>query len=121
MKVVIDTNFLMIPHQFGIDIYEYLKYFDIATISLCIDELKKLGKKKTKDGMSARIALKLAEQKCIEIIKSRETSADRAILQYALQEKCAVATNDKELIKALKKNNVKIIRLKQNKYLAEDE
>ena len=119
MKIILDTNFMMIPHQFGVDIFEFLKYYQIETVSPCVDELKKLSRKKGDDGIAARVALKLLKENRVKIIKSRE-KADKAILSYAAKERCAVGTNDKELIKALKNNDIKIIRLKQKKYLIED-
>ncbi len=119
MKALLDTNFLMLPNQFGIDIFEYLKYHEVCTLSSCVDELKKIGRQKGKDSVSAKIALRLIEQNKIEIINSEER-ADKAILNYAMKEKCIVGTNDKALIKALKKNGIRIIRLKQKRYLTEE-
>ena len=120
MKVLLDTNFLLLPNQFGVDIFRYLEYYDIFTLSSCLDELKKIGRGKGKDGRAAKVALKLIEQNKMKVIKSSEKTTDRAILQYAIDEKCTVATNDKELIKALKNRGIKIIRLRQKKYLAEE-
>ncbi len=120
MKVLLDTNFLMLPNQFGIDIFEYLKFYEIFTLSQCIDELKKLSKKKGKDSKAAKIGLNLLEMNKVNIVKSLEKVVDKAILEYAIKENCLVATNDKELIKALKKKGIKIIRLKQKKYLIEE-
>lgn len=119
MKILLDTNFMMIPHQFGVDIFEFLKDYEIATLSPCIEELKKLAKKKSDDGTAAKIALKLAKANKVRIIKAKD-AADKAILEYALQEKCTVGTNDKDLIKALKENDIKIIRLRQKRYLTEE-
>ena len=119
MKVILDTNFMMIPHQFGVDIYEFLKYYRVATLSSCIHELKKLSEKKSEEGKAARIALELAERSKIEIIKT-EKKGDSAIIDYAIENKCAVATNDKEMIKTLKSKNIRIIRLRQKKYLVEE-
>ena len=120
MKVLLDTNFLLLPHQFGVDIFEYLSLYEVATLDLCINELKKLSKGKNEDAKAARIALKLIKGKNVEIIKSDEKKVDSAILNYASNERCAVATNDKELIKDLKRCGIKIIRLRQNKYLIEE-
>jgi len=120
MKVLLDTNFLLVPHQFGVDIFEFLSLYDIATLDLCVKELKKLGRKNSKDSAAARIGLKLIKDRNVEIIKSKEKKADLAILKYALKEKCTVATNDKKLIKDLKRYGIKIIRLRQNKYLIEE-
>ena len=119
MKILLDTNFMMIPHQFGVDIFEFLKDYEIFTLSACMDELKKLAKKKGKDGLAAKVAIKLAKEKEVEVVKTKD-KGDKAILNYAIEEKCSVGTNDKDLIKALKNNGIKIIRLKQKAYLTED-
>jgi hypothetical protein len=119
MKVLLDTNFLLLPNQFGVDIFEFLKYYKLATLSSCLDELKKLSRKKSKDGLAARVALQLIKQNNVEIIRTKE-KGDRAILNYAAAERCVVATNDKELIKALKKYGIKVIRLRQKGYLTEE-
>ena len=119
MKVILDTNFMLVPHQFGVDIFEFLKDYEVATLSSCISELRTLSKKRSDDGKAAKVALKLVKEKKIEIIKVKE-NGDPAIISYASKEKCIVATNDIELIKILKKNGVKIIRLRQKKYLEEE-
>lgn len=119
MKALLDTNFMMVPHQFGVDIYEFLKYYEIATLFSCIEELKKISKRGSEDGKAAKIALQLVKRNSVEIIKAGGRT-DKAILDYAAAERCAVATNDKNLIKALKNKGIKIIRLKQSKYLVEE-
>lgn len=118
MKILIDTNMLLVPHQFGVDIFEFLREYEMITLSSCIGELKKLSRKRGDDGLAARVGLKLVKEN-VNIIKTKE-KGDKSILIYALREKCAVATNDKELIKALKSKGIRIIRLKQKKYLAEE-
>jgi rRNA-processing protein FCF1 len=119
MKIILDTNFLMIPHQFGIDIYDFLKDYEISTLSLCIDELKKLAKKKGDNGIAAKVALELIKKNKVNIIRSKG-KADKAIIDYAVMHDFFVGTNDKEMIEALKEHRIKIIRLKQSKYLTED-
>ena len=42
MKVLIDTNMMLVPHQFGVDIFEFLREYEIITLSSCMDELRKL-------------------------------------------------------------------------------
>ena len=119
MKILLDTNMLLVPHQFGVDIFEFLKEYEILTLSSCIDELKKLSKKRGDEGLAARVGMKLLKENHVKAVKTKE-KGDKSILNYAVKEKCAVATNDKGLIEALKTNHVKIIRLKQKRYLSEE-
>ncbi|HLC76799.1 MAG TPA: nucleotide-binding protein [archaeon] len=118
MKIILDTNFMMVPNQFGVDIFEFLKDYEIFTLSSCMDELKKIAKKKGKDGLAAKVALKLVKEKGVTIIKTKE-KGDKSILNYAVREKCSVGTNDKELIAKLRKQSIKILRLRQKKYIEE--
>ena len=119
MKILLDTNMMLVPHQFGVDIFEFLREYEIITLSSCMDELRKLSKKRGDEGLAARVGLKLLKENRVKTAKTKE-KGDKSILNYAVREKCAVATNDKGLIEALKTNHVKIIRLKQKKYLAEE-
>ena len=119
MKVLLDTNFMMLPNQFGVDIFEYLKYDDAFTLSSCVGELKKLGRERTRDGLAARIALQLIEKNRVKVVETEE-EGDAAVMDYAINNKCAVGTNDANLIKALKDKGIKIIRLRQKKYLTQE-
>lgn len=117
-KILLDTNFLMLPAQHKLDIYMELKSHSLLTLKQCITELERLAKGKSKRAVYARIALQLA-RKNAEIVNAKG-STDSAVIGYALQNACAVATNDRNLIKSLKRHNIKIIRLRQEKYLVEE-
>ena len=50
VKVVLDTNFLMIPHQFGVDIFTELKnvmpyVYELIVFDKTIDELQAIKKR----------------------------------------------------------------------------
>lgn len=116
MQILLDTNFLMLPAQHKVDIYKELAG-ELITLSNCVRELERLAKKKGKSAAQARIALQLAREN-VKIIDSGGTT-DKALVACAMQKRCAVATNDSALIKSLKSHNIKIIRLRQKKYLVE--
>jgi len=118
MKVLLDTNMMLVPHQFGVDIFEYLKDYKIITLSSCMEELNALAKKRGDDGKAAKIALALIKQKKIEISRTKE-KGDASIKNFAVIERCAVATNDAALAKFLKGKGISVIRLRQKKYLEE--
>jgi len=110
-RVLLDTNFLLVPLQFGVDIYDQLKGQSLFTLSSCINELegKRLGK----------AAFNLLQQYNLKIVKTLG-KGDSAIINHAKKYKCKVATNDRELIKTLKRYRIRIIRLRQKKYLEEE-
>lgn len=123
MKIILDTNFLLIPAQFKVDIFSELD--KLGTNQLCIldrtlEELKKIIKKQSlKNKKAAKLALSLIKFKKIKIIKTKSTKkTDDLILEIAKKKKKnAVATQDKLLKQKLNENKVKIITLRQKKYL----
>ena len=121
MKIMLDTNFLLVPAQFGVDVYEQLRgigYNEFFTMSACIAELEKLAKHK-KHEKHVALAMQLIKKNHMTVIETSIT-ADAAIADYADDNNIAVATLDIALIKALKANGIKVIRLRQKKYITED-
>jgi len=116
LKIILDTNMLMVPVQFKIDIFSKL-HGELYTMDLCVKELEKLSKGKDKDGAAARVALVLLKTKKVKILKGRKRNVDSAIVEKAKDGNYIVATNDVCLIKTLKTYGIKIIRLKQKKIL----
>lgn len=118
MRILLDTNMLLDAVKFRIDILnEAQKFGEPFTLSACINELKRMTKGKDKAGVQAKLALHLIKELTVVTAQGR---ADSTILRYAMEHSCAVATNDKKLIKALKSKGIRTIRLRQKKYLVED-
>ncbi|MGD9911436.1 PIN domain-containing protein, partial [Methanothrix sp.] len=64
MKVLLDTNALMMPEQFGVDIFselERLGYFDYIVPTAVVRELRAIAKlaEKGRDKRAANVALSL--------------------------------------------------------------
>jgi uncharacterized protein len=120
MKVILDTNALMVPEQFGVDIFTELQRLGyvqwIVPLSV-LGELHYLAAKASKgrDKMAARVALGLAEQ-CNKIGKD-DFNADLEIEMLAFSEGAAVFTNDKALKKRLFSKGITVIYLRQKRYL----
>lgn len=120
MKVILDANMLMAVEQFNINLFDELnrviqkKYEPIIPKSVLeeIKEIKRRGKGKNK--RAASVALELTN-KC-EIIETNK-KGDEAIIELAKNHDSAVATNDSELIKRLKNNNIPVIFLRQQSHL----
>ena len=120
-KIILDTNFLMIPYQFNVDIFEEIKRimeekYELIIFDKIIKELERIAESKGKDASAARIALKLIEEKEVKIITTNEKTVDTAIID-ATDKNTIVATNDKILKERLKNKNIKIIYLRNKKYL----
>jgi rRNA-processing protein FCF1 len=120
MKVILDTNALMVPEQFGVDIFSELQRLGyvqwIVPLSV-LGELNYLAAKASKgrDKIAARVALGLAER--CNIIGEDDFNADLAIEKLAFCEGAAVFTNDKALKKRLFSKGITVIYLRQRRYL----
>jgi len=124
MKVILDSNFLFIPSQFQVDIFEELSRLlnqrvdPIILSSTRMELLKKAEKGSPKMRKSASLALRLAE-KChlVDVEQSVEESPDDVIVRVAAEWKCPVATNDKTLRRRLRDISVPVIYLRQKSRL----
>lgn len=113
--VLLDTNFLLLPYQFGIDIFTQIKKIiqepDIIIGSCVVDELEKLGKNKGKKGRAAHLALTLiAREKCKLVEGNRPV--DRWIVSYAKRHRAIVCTNDRKVRQHIKRLKLRAIVLK---------
>ena len=89
--VMPDTNFLLVPGQFGVDIVGELQRildvnFEIAIPNVVLNELDLIERKvKGRDLMAVRMAKKLAEKFItLEIGRFGEKPIDQQILEFAL-------------------------------------
>ncbi len=121
-KIVLDTNFLLAAVQFRVDAFGQLREFGRSFVVLrpCVSELEEISRKKSKPGVYARIALQMIKHRGVKTTRIMERSTDTAILRFAEKHGCMVATNDKKLIKRLRNKGIKIIRLRQKKYLVSE-
>ena len=120
VKVIIDTNALMVPEQFGVDIFTELQrlgYVRCIVPAQVMGELRSLAVKadKGRDKIAARVALGLTER--CSVVGVDNFDADQAIEEMALREGAAVFTNDKALKKRLFSKGITVIYLRQGQYL----
>jgi uncharacterized protein len=119
-KIVLDSNFLMIPGQFGVDIFEALRNklnfpYKLFIVKNTIAELNKIIEKaKNRDKIAARIGLELIKTKSINIIDCDESAIVDDELVMLSNDGCIIATQDKELKSRIA--NKKIV-LRQKKYI----
>ena len=121
-KILLDTNFLLIPYQFKVDIFTQIDRiatfkYGLFVLDKNIEELKNIVEtQKGKDRDAAKIALKLIAIKNIGVIKTKSNKkTDDIILELSSKENFIVATQDKELKSMLKQKNVPMIILRQKK------
>lgn len=124
MRVILDSNFLMIPIQFHVDIFrefDELLNQKVETIipSPVYDEIQRIACGKSKLAKEAKLALKIAEKSdVLEVELEPGESADDLIVRLAREWGCLVATNDRELRRRLRSLMVPVIYLRQKSRLA---
>jgi hypothetical protein len=114
--VILDTNFLLLPFQFKINIIKELDYLievshRYVISSRTLAELKKLGKAVGRNGMAARLALKMVKASKIEIVKSN-VPVDDWVVRYARENRAIACTNDSILRNRLMVLDIKVVTLK---------
>lgn len=134
-KIILDTNMLLVPGQFTVDIFSELERiieepYEIIILEETMKELRKIASEgKGNDQRAAKLGLLLLEQqqtkyrstsesqcKDLKIIPGSGTYADDAILAIA-EDDCFVATNDTALKHRLLDRGIRVVFLKQQQYL----
>jgi len=112
-RIILDTDFLLISLKHHVDIFSELSricdfQFEIFILDRTLDELK--GKKMEK------LALEFVYSK-LKIIKTpRKGQVDDLLLDIA-DANTVICTQDKDLKEKLKKRRIRIITIRQKKYL----
>lgn len=107
-SVVLDTNALLMPFQFGINIDLEIRHLlgdvEVLVPSSAVAELKKLKVKE------AKAALSLAGK-----YRQVQTAhkGDEGVIEAAETHHAAVVTNDQELISILRKSSIPVIRMRE--------
>ena len=118
-RIILDTNFLLMPIQSGIDIYTKLEEMleDVAARPCApkavFDELKGMAGKKDKKARLAKASLELAIKRKVEEVPSGKGSPDSEIVALA-QPGDFVCTNDNGIAKKLREKNVTTIGARNN-------
>lgn len=121
-KILLDTNFLMVPAQFGVDIFAEIRRicffsYQLIVLDATVKELQKLALSKGRKGAHAKIALSLVKAKSVHVHPtSKAIHTDDLILESAGRD-WIVATQDIKLKQRLRERGVSIITLRQKKYL----
>ena len=123
--VIADTNFLLLPAQHRIDIFEELgnlinrKVKVVVPLPVFNEVLKLKNSGKPLISKQASLAISMIQEKTVidnTKMQGKET-VDDFIVKFARKKKCLVATNDVSLRRRLRKENISVIFLRQMKYL----
>ena len=122
-KIILDTNFLLIPTQFNVDIFSEIKRicdfsYELVVVSETVLELKGLvknSKTSGKDKKAAKLALHMLKTFKVKTLHDNRKlfkRADEAIVLVA-NKNTVVATQDRKLKKQLKSRRI-VLRKKQH-------
>jgi len=125
LYVIIDTNFLTIPAQFGIDVFSEAervleRRVEFILLESVVNEIKtKLERSGKTESRMFKVALDLIERcRVVEIDQSmRGFLVDDQLLEYTISVNGVLATNDKELRQRAAKRGVPVLLLRGRKHL----
>jgi hypothetical protein len=121
VKVLLDTNALLMPAQFGIDLYDELMNlfgdFEPVTLEEVVGELRGLTRGRGRDAAAARVGLALALRSTIVPSGSAADRVDDRVIEYARRERCTVVTNDRELRNALLREEIDVVSMRRQRTL----
>ncbi len=120
LRVILDTNFLMMPGVFRIDIFDELNRllegdFETCLPDAVLKELEAISQGRNLKGRKAAL-VGLSIVKGLESTPTSEKSADESILSL-VDKDTVVCTNDRELRRKVKEKGGRVIFLRQKKIL----
>ncbi len=118
-RVILDSNFLMIPFQFNVDVFAELDRvlegrYRVYVTDGVLRELRGIRMRRKSAGAALQLASKLP---VIETGGEGIRDVDRALINLAQEGNTIICTNDKILIEKLRSKGLPVIYLRQRKYL----
>jgi len=126
VKVILDSNFLMIPFQFNLDVFQEIEYIlqrkvDFIVPSLVKSELTGISTRGGEGAAEASLALQLASRcRVVEVALNPGETVDDAIVKASQKLGAVVATTDIELKKRLRDVNIPVVYLRDKSKLEVD-
>jgi len=121
VRVLLDTNALLMPAQFGIDLYDELMAlfgdFEPVTLEEVAGELRGLARGRGRAAAAARVGLAMARRSTVVPSGSTADRVDDRVIEYARREGCVVVTNDRELRNALLHEGIDVVSMRGQKTL----
>ena len=119
LLIILDTNFLTIPADFGIDIFSEAetileRQLKFVLLQSVVEEIEEKG-----DHKKFRIAKSLFDRCDIEDVSESmsKLAVDDQLLEYTISRNGVLATNDKELRRKARKKGVPVLFLRGKKRL----
>ena len=124
--VVVDTNFLTVPLQFGVDVFSEAETIleqrvEFVILDSVLEEINKLAETaKGSDKRAFRIALELAENcRKVDVQDAHsEMTVDDQLIEYTSHSGGVLATNDKDLRARARTRGLPVLLLRGKKRLA---
>ena len=126
IKVILDSNFLMIPFQFNLDVFQEIEFLlqkkvDFIVPSAVKSEPTGLSTRGGEGAAEASLALQLASRcRVVEVTLETNETVDDAIVKASQKLGAVVATNDIELKNRLKLLKVPVVYLRDKSKLEVD-
>ncbi len=122
-KIILDTNFLLIPIEFKVDIFTEIERicafpYELCAVEKTITELEKIARTQNrKTAMAAKIGASFLKVKEIHMLSMGDcTTVDDALLFWG-KNGAIIATQDKDLKRMLKSHRVRRIVLRKKSFL----
>ncbi len=120
---LLDANFLMIPHQHGVDVFSELERllgsYVPMTAPQVVEELERIASSaRGSDRVAARVALSLLDLKDVEVVEVEGRDGDEALLNLAERvPNPYLCTQDKALKRAALDAGIPVITMRQTTHL----
>ena len=124
LQIIIDSNILLLTAEGQFNLHAEIERLvpqkhRLIFLASCVEELDLVAKKSRKLASSVKLAKEIGSK--LEIIDDNNTSqkfVDDKILEYAIaNQPCVVATNDKELKRKVRKQQIPVIFVKTKSHL----
>lgn len=125
LLVILDTNFLTVPAQFGVDVFSEAervleRNIEFIVLESVLSEIKvKLERANKTESRKFRIALDLVERcRVVELDHSmKDTAVDDQLLEYTMSVGGVLATNDRNLRDRASERGIPVLMLRGKKHL----
>jgi uncharacterized protein len=124
IQIILDTNFLLVPAQFSIDIFSELDRLVFENHELCVldktlDELNIVAKTADtgKDKRAAMLGIAFVAGKKMKVLPTKEGHPDDLIVAMSERGKQIVATQDMTLKRRLKEKGVSVVTMRSQDHL----